>query len=108
MTIEAWITLGVIAVCLALMAADKTAPSVVLFGGAVFLMLVGVIDSAQALAGFSNPAPFTVAALYVVARAIEKTGGLQPLVRGTLGGGGGPRRRLLRLLWPVGAASAFL
>lgn len=108
MTIEGWITLAVIAVCLGLMAADKTAPSVVLFGGAVFLMLVGVIDTPTALAGFSNPAPFTVAALYVVARAIEKTGGLQPLVRGTLGGSGGPTRRLLRLLWPVGASSAFL
>ena len=63
MTFEAWITLGVIGVCLVLLAKDKTAPSVILFGGAVFLMLVGVIDTAKALSGFSNPAPFTVAAL---------------------------------------------
>ena len=108
MTFEAWITLGVIGVCLALLAKDKTAPSVILFGGAVFLMLVGVIDTAKALSGFSNPAPFTVAALYVVARAIEKTGGLQPMVRGTLGAARTRSRRLFRLLVPVGAASAFL
>ncbi|MGI9626730.1 MAG: SLC13 family permease, partial [Longimicrobiales bacterium] len=108
MTLEAWTTLAVICVCLALMVRDKTAPSAVLFGGAVFLMLVGVVNSQQALSGFANPAPFTVAALYVVARAIGKTGGLQPLVRGTMGGAKGRFRRLVRLLVPVGAASAVL
>ena len=108
MTIQAWTTLVVIGICLALLVKDKTAPSVILFGGTVFLMLVGVIDTASALSGFANPAPFTVAALYVVARAIEKTGGLQPLVRGTLGAGRTHVTRLTRLLVPVGAASAFL
>ena len=44
----------------------------------------------------------------MVARAIEKTGGLQPMVRGTLGAARTRSRRLFRLLVPVGAASAFL
>ena len=40
----------------------------------VVLLITGVIEPAGAFAGFSNPAPITVAALYVVARAVEKKG----------------------------------
>jgi di/tricarboxylate transporter len=73
-----------------------------------------VVSPAEGLSGFSNPAPFTVAALYVVARAVEKTGGLQPLLRVLLVGNGRspdgkPNRwSMARLLGPVAAASAFL
>ena len=81
MTVDGWVTLLVLALSLALLSRDKIAPSVILFGADVFLMLVGVVDAKEALSGFSNPAPFTVAALYIVARSVEKTGGLQPLIR---------------------------
>lgn len=108
MTFDAWTTLIVLAVSLAMLSRDRVAPSVILFGADVFLMLVGVVDAREALSGFSNPAPFTVAALYVLARSIEKTGGLQPLIRKTLEGKGGQRSLMTRLLVPVAAASAFL
>jgi di/tricarboxylate transporter len=83
--------------------------------GAVILLLgMGVVTPAEALSGFSNPAPFTVAALFVVARAVEKTGGLQPLLGVLLGGKGKegeerPNRwSMARFLAPVAGASAFL
>jgi di/tricarboxylate transporter len=72
------------------------------------------VSPAEALSGFSNPAPFTVAALYVVARAVEKTGGLQPLLGLLLGRGRENsaekpgRWSMARLLGPVAGASAFL
>ena len=108
MTVDGWVTLLVLALSLALLSRDKIAPSVILFGADVFLMLVGVVDAKEALSGFSNPAPFTVAALYIVARSVEKTGGLQPLIRKILATTGGPRTLMTRLLLPVAAASAFL
>jgi di/tricarboxylate transporter len=49
-----------------------------------------------------------VAALYIVARSVEKTGALQPIVQGMLGNGNGMRTSLGRLLVPTAGASAFL
>ncbi len=86
----------------------------VVSGAVIVLLSLGVVSAAEALSGFSNPAPFTVAALYVVARAVEKTGGLQPLLSALLGRGNGSSKRkpglwsMARLLGPVAAASAFL
>jgi di/tricarboxylate transporter len=108
MSAEAWTTLVVLGGALALLVTGRGAPALVVLGANVVLLLLGVIDSEAALAGFSNPAPFTVAALYVVARAVEKTGALQPLLLGPLGTGEGPRGALARLLWPVAALSGFL
>jgi di/tricarboxylate transporter len=116
MTGEAWLTLAVLAGTLALLVRGRTSPAVVLFGAVILLLVAGVVNATQALSGFSNPAPFTVAALYVVARAVEKTGGLQPLLRALLQGpreagpgpGGVSRWPMARLLFPVAAASAFL
>jgi di/tricarboxylate transporter len=84
------------------------APALAVLGANIVLLLTGVIDPAQAFSGFSNPAPITVAALFVVAAAVEKTGALQPLIAATLGRGGGGRGDLLRLLVPTAGASAFL
>jgi len=116
MTPGAWLTLGVLAATLAFLIRGRPAPALVVFGAVVVLLVLGVVSPDQALSGFSNPAPFTVAALYVVARAVEKTGGLQPLLRALLGGHGssasrgegGGRPAMARLLLPIAAASAFL
>ena len=108
MSWQAWFTAAVIVIAFVLMARDRYPPSLVIFGAVVVLLLAGVIDTAQALQGFSNPAPITVAALYVLARAVEKTGLLQPMVSGMLGKGTGQRAALARLVFPTAAASAFL
>jgi di/tricarboxylate transporter len=104
---EAGFTLAVVAAMFVLMV--RGVPAAVAIVGAVVLLLVGgVIDEKAAFAGFANAAPITVAALYVVARAVERTGVLEPLVRSALHGGAGGAGALLRLLLPSAAASAFL
>jgi di/tricarboxylate transporter len=108
MTPDAWLTLAVLAITLALLVSGRLAPAVAVLGGDVTLLVLGVLTPAQALEGFSNPAPFAVAALYVVARAVEKTGAIQPLLRSTLEGVRSSGRALARLLVPVVGASAFL
>lgn len=105
---ESIATAVVVFTVLWLLVSDRMTPTFAVLGGATVLMVLGVTTPQQAFAGFSNPAPITVAALYVVARAVEKTGALQPLVRGALGVGDGGRRSLLRLLLPTAGASAFL
>jgi di/tricarboxylate transporter len=108
MSWEAWLTLAVLAVTIVLLVREVAAPSGVALGAVIVLLISGVIDTGQALAGFSNPAPITVAALYVVAAGIERTGVLNRLVDVVIGRSRGERATLGRLLLPSAGASAFL
>jgi di/tricarboxylate transporter len=107
-TPDAWITTLVVVSILAGLVGGLASPSVLAFSGVVVLLLAGVLDVAGALSGFSNPAPFTVGALFVVARAISKTGAIRPFTRSVMGETGHIRRPMLRMLVPTTLASAFM
>jgi di/tricarboxylate transporter len=109
MDFDAWFTLGVVVAMLVTLARDILPPAAVVLAATTILLLADVIDEEQAFSGFSNSAPLTVAALYVLARAVEKTGALGSLVSTLLG----ESRRLgpvaaARLLLPTAGASAFI
>ncbi|MBM4016141.1 MAG: SLC13 family permease [Planctomycetes bacterium] len=108
MTWQAWFTLAVALASLVCLAKDWLAPSNVMMGAAITLLLAGVITPTETFEGFGNPAPMTVAALYVLARGAEKTGLLQPVLERLLGKGGRGRWAMAKLLVPAAGASAFL
>ena len=108
MSIDAWLTLAVTAAMVVVMLRGFAPPSVALLGAAVVLMAAGVTEPEQALSGFANPAPFTVGALLVVARAVHETGALVPALSTMLGGGRSFVLAGVRLLAPTSVASAFL
>jgi di/tricarboxylate transporter len=108
MGFPAYLTAFVVVVMFGVMAAGKAAPATAILGAVIVLLVAGVIDAEGAFSGFSNPAPITVAALYVLARAVEASGALRPMIGAALGGQGGDLARLTRLCVPAAAASAFL
>lgn len=109
MSLDAWITAAVIALMLTSLAMDLMPPAATVLTATVFLLLVGVIDETQALSGFSNSAPLSVAALYVLAYAADKTGLLGPLVNRMLGKEGKvTQTSQARLNAPTAAISAFI
>jgi di/tricarboxylate transporter len=108
---EAWVTLLVVVVTVTLLVWERVAPPLAVLGALTFLLVAGVIDTEQAFAGFSNSAPLTVAALYVLAAAVEKTGALERLALRVVGGEDGrpsERGMLTRLLAPSAGMSAFM
>ncbi len=105
---EAWLTLAVVTLAVLVLTRDLISPAVAFMAAVVVLLVAGVITPADAFQGFSNPAPITVAALYVLARAVEKSGALHPIVRATLGTAKSVRGALARMTVPVAAASAFV
>lgn len=105
---EAWLTLAVITLAVLVLTRDLVSPAVAFMAAVVVLLVADVVTPGEAFQGFSNPAPITVAALYVLARAVEKSGALQPMVRATLGSARSVRGALARMTAPVAAASAFL
>ncbi|MBA2558189.1 MAG: hypothetical protein H0V12_12740, partial [Chloroflexi bacterium] len=73
-SLDAWITLAVVVSVIVALARELLQPAVAVLGGTVVLFLLGVIDSRAAFSGFSNEAPIAVAALLVLARAVDTSG----------------------------------
>ncbi|HVM14945.1 MAG TPA: SLC13 family permease [Egibacteraceae bacterium] len=117
---EAWFTLAVVIGTVGLLTRNLVPASAALLGATVLLLVTGVIDAPQAFAGFANPAPITVAALYVLARAVEITGALDRVIARLLASPddadeaadgrppAGTRRRIARLAAPTAVASSVL
>lgn len=107
MSADAWITAVVLVGTLGLLAISRFPPAGVVLGATVTLLVSGVIDTSEAFSGFANAAPLTVAALYVLARAAQKTGLVAPLTTAVLGRST-ETAALGRMVAPTAAASAFL
>jgi di/tricarboxylate transporter len=105
---QAWVTLAVTVVLIAVMATEVVRPSVAMFGATMLLFLLGIITAEEAFSGFSNEAPFVIAALLVVARAVESAGIMQPLVDAVFSNVRSARALMARLLFPLAGVSAFL
>jgi di/tricarboxylate transporter len=113
MSLDAALTLAVIAAVLAALVSERFSPALTVLAGVVVLLVAGVIDSDAAFSGFSNSAPLTVAALYVVAAAAGRTRVLENTVarfsaRRAGEAVSGDRATLARVLIPTAASSAFL
>lgn len=108
MGIEAWVTLATVVVLVTLLAREAVQPAIGVLVATILLLILGVIDSDQAFAGFSNEAPIIVAALLVFARAADVSGLLQLAFDRFIGHGPPPRGLLARLLFPLTLASGFL
>ncbi|QDV35078.1 SLC13 family permease [Tautonia plasticadhaerens] len=102
----AWFTLGLTAAVLLTLVRDWASPDVVFLGAAVLLALVGVLEPAEAFAGFANPGVLTVAGMFVVAAALRETGVLDVVgdrLLGRVGTARGARARLAGLVIPSSA-----
>jgi len=60
-------------------------PDMIMFGGVVVLMLAGILGPAEALQGMANEGMIAVAALFIVAAGVERTGALAVIVERVLG-----------------------
>jgi di/tricarboxylate transporter len=74
MDFQMWTTLVILIAAIALFITERLRVDVVAFGVVVVLMLSGVLTVEESLAGFSNSAVLTIAALFVVGGATLQTG----------------------------------
>ena len=76
---EAWFALAVLAVMLVLFIQESYPTEVVALLGACVMMIAGVLPAEDMLSVFSNPAPWTIAAMFVISGALIRTGALNAL-----------------------------
>jgi di/tricarboxylate transporter len=109
MTLDMWIALIVLAAAILLFITEWLRVDVVALGVVIALMLSNLLTTEEALAGFSNPAVLTIAALFVVGGAVMQTG-----LAGAIGeriltiAGTEPARLTAVIMLTVAAMSAFM
>jgi len=108
MSSEAWIATGVVVAVFVVLASGRYPPYLVLLGGLTALLAGGIIDSGEALTGFSNSGVATVGVLYVVAAGMKQSGALAFLVSRAMGRPRTVRAAQARMIIPVTIGSAFL
>ena len=105
----ALITLGVLAAMLVLFVRETYPPEVTAIAGAASLIVVGILPVDDVLAVFSNPAPLTIAAMFVLSRALVRTGTLDAFTRViSQGVRRHPRRMFAVFAGFTATASAFM
>lgn len=103
-----FITITVLICVFGFLILTRVAADVILMAAMLFLVVTGVLNIEQALAGFANQGVLTIAALYVVAGGLRETGAVDWCSQKLLGQ---PRNILLaqlRLFLPVSLLSAFM
>ncbi len=108
MSVAAWGTLGLIAFLFGLLIFTRLPADFVFLGGLAVLLLTGVLDAKDGLAGFGSSGLVTVGVLYIVVAGLQETGGLSWVSQHVLGRPSGWRRAQARLMAPVAVLSAFL
>lgn len=108
LTWQGWFALGTVAATFGILASTRLPSDYVFLGGLTTLLLAGVIDTKEALAGFSSSGVVTVGVLYVVVTGLRETGGLSWIAHHVLGHPRTTGRAQLRLMIPVSMLSAFL
>jgi di/tricarboxylate transporter len=74
MTLEMWVALGILIAAIILFITEWLRVDVVAIAVMVALMLTGLLTAQEAIAGFSNPAVLTIAALFIVGGGVMQTG----------------------------------
>ena len=75
------LTLGVVALMFVLFVRETFPTEVVALAGAALMLVTGVLPYDRALEVLSNPAPWTIAAMFIVMGALVRTGALDVLTR---------------------------
>jgi di/tricarboxylate transporter len=106
---DIWIVTLILFSALILLATEKISVDRTAIGIMVALMLSGILTPPEAIAGFSNPAVITVAALFIVSEGMIRSGVVGSVAQKVIELSRGNRKAALAIsLLFVGVASAFI
>ncbi|MCS7303544.1 MAG: SLC13 family permease [Thermoguttaceae bacterium] len=105
---EGWLTLSVVAVVIAALATSRFPPEVLLVGGLTVLVLSGVLEVSEALAGFANEGMITIGVLFIVSGGLIETGAVHWLAERLFGRPRSEAGAIWRVMAPSALFSAFM
>lgn len=105
--LDAWLTLAILVAAAALFISERLRVDVIALMVLSALLVLGLVDPDDALAGFSSEATITVAAMFVLSAGLSRSGALLGLGR-SLSRIRNPWMMLAIVLAVVGPVSAFI
>jgi len=105
---EAILTGILIVLMIGTMATGRFGADIVIMGTLLILLLTGILEPQEAIAGFANQAVITIAMLYIVASAMRETGAMARITAIVLGKPKSERSAQMKLALPVALMSAFV
>ncbi len=108
MSLDAWLTLGLLGATLALLLGTKLPPAAVFLGALTVSITLGLAPVDASLSGFSNNGVLTVGALFMVAAGMYSTGAISLIGDRLIGRPKSEEQVQARVLPPVAIGSAFL
>lgn len=90
------------------LATGRWAPDIIMMGVLLVLLLFGVLEPGEAIAGFANEGVVTVGMLYILATGLKETGAMNAITDRLLGRPKTERQAQARLVLPVVGMSAFV
>ncbi|MFK7884807.1 MAG: SLC13 family permease, partial [Phycisphaerales bacterium] len=98
----------VVLLMVAVLATGRWAPDIIMMGVLLILLLFGVLEPSEAIAGFANEGVVTVGMLYIMATGLKETGAMNAITDVLLGRPKTERQAQVRLTLPVVGMSAFV
>jgi len=105
---EMIIVLVLIIVMLLCLVLELARPGMIIFSVLVVLLITGILTPKEALGGFSNEGMLTIALLFIVAGAVQKSGMIDQMMKKWLRKSRTQTGSMVRFFVPISMFSAFL
>jgi len=106
---DIWIVTVILVAAMLLLITERLPVDLTSIGIIVALMLAGVLDPTEAVAGFASPAVITVGAMFLISKGMIRTGAVGFISQKVLKySRGRPNLAMVVILAIVGSASAFI
>ncbi|HOZ33876.1 MAG TPA: SLC13 family permease, partial [Tabrizicola sp.] len=75
-----WVAMAIMVVMFALFVWERTPVEVTAIGGAALMLVLGILPVKEATAVLSNPAPWTIALMFLVMGGMVRTGAVEAVI----------------------------
>jgi di/tricarboxylate transporter len=107
--IQPWVAIAILMVMFVLFVLERTPVEVTAIGGATLMLVLGILPLKEATSVLSNPAPWTIAMMFLVMGGMVRTGAVEAVISAvTRHAGDRPKTTVVVLIGTIGIASAFM
>ncbi len=107
--IQPWVAIAILLVMFALFVWERTPVEVTAIGGAAVMLVLGILPIKEATSVLSNPAPWTIALMFLVMGGLVRTGAVEMIISAAERHiGDRPKTTIVVLFGLIAVASAFM
>ncbi len=106
---QPFVAMTILVAMFVLFVLERTPVEVTAIGGAALMLILGILPVKEATSVLSNPAPWTIAMMFLVMGGLVRTGAVEAVVGAvTRHAGDRPKTTVVVLIGSIAAASAFM